>query len=86
MPIRPIQAANDVFARAERLASHATRVKDPLIADDMRRSALALGVAALDTYLHWAIADAPLGGTLPTALANLEVPFGDMVDLSEEVV
>lgn len=86
MTISPMQAADDVFCRAEGLVRASTAVADPLVAEDMLRSALAFSVAALDTYLHWAIADAPLSGTLPSALASLDVPLIDMISLSEAVV
>ncbi len=71
--------------RADALLAFASTAPDPLIRDDTRRSAIALGVAALDTYLHWALADAPLK-QMPSALKGLDVPFGDLVDLSEAMV
>lgn len=71
--------------RAEALLVYASATTDPLVADDLRRSAVALGVASLDTYLHWAIADTPLD-QIPSALKGLDVPFGDLVDLSEAMV
>ena len=86
MPIKPLQAADDVFARADRLMKAASSLRDPMLVDDMRRAAIAFGVAALDTYLHWAIADVPLHGKIPTALGRLEVPFSEMLELSEAVV
>ncbi|MBY3989559.1 hypothetical protein HQO84_25545 [Rhodococcus fascians] len=85
MPISPIQAATDVMDRADALLAHAANAGNPLVADDTRRSAIALGVAALDTYLHWALADVPLE-QMPSALKRLDVPFGDLVDLSEAMV
>ncbi len=42
-------------------------------------------MAALDTYFHWAIADAPLVN-MPSALRNLEIPFEDLIALSEAMV
>ncbi|WP_141217008.1 hypothetical protein [Rhodococcus sp. 14-2483-1-2] len=85
MPISPLQAATDVMDRADALLAHAAGAANPLVVDDTRRSALALGVAALDTYLHWALADVPLR-QMPSALKGLDVPFGDLVDLSEAMV
>ena len=85
MPISPHQAATDVMDRADALLAHASTTTDPLVADDTRRAAIALGVAALDTYLHWALADTPLE-RMPSALKAIDVPFGDLVDLSEAVV
>lgn len=71
--------------RADALLAQAPSMADPLTSDDTRRSAIALGVAALDTYLHWALADTALE-KMPTALKGLDVPFGDLVDLSEAMV
>lgn len=71
--------------RADALLAQASRTADPLTSDDTRRASIALGVAALDTYLHWALADTPLE-EMPTALKGLDVPFGDLVDLSEAMV
>jgi hypothetical protein len=85
MTLSPLQAAQDVLDRAEALLAAADQVSVPLVSEDMCRFALAQGVAALDTYLHWAIADVPLK-KMPTALARLEVPFGDMVALSDAVL
>lgn len=85
MPISPLQAATDVMDRAEALLVYASTTADPLVAADLRRSAVALGVASLDTYLHWAIADTKLD-QIPSALKGLDVPFGDLVDLSEAMV
>lgn len=85
MPISPLQAAIDVYDRAEALLAAADAVTDPLVSDDMRRFASAQGVAALDTYLHWAVARAPLEN-MPVTLKKLEVSFDDLVTLSEAMV
>lgn len=52
--LSPIQAAYDVLNRAESLLVAEGEVSAPLVSEDMCRFALAQGVAALDTYLHWA--------------------------------
>lgn len=85
MTLSPLQAAQDVLDRAEALLAAADQVSVPLVSEDMCRFALAQGVAALDTYIHWAIADVPFK-QMPKALARLEVPFGDMVALSDAVL
>lgn len=71
MTISPLQAATDVLARAKNLLTHAATVSDPLLAEDVLRAALAQSVAALDTYLHWALADTPLDN-MPSALKRSE--------------
>lgn len=85
MPISPLQASTDVFDRAEALLAAADTITDSMVSDDMRRFASAQGVAALDTYLHWAVAKAPLDN-MPSALKKLEVSFDDLVTLSEAMV
>ncbi|MCF8610197.1 hypothetical protein L5G28_08500 [Gordonia sp. HY285] len=85
MTLTPLQSAVDVLDRAGSLLLAADAVPDPLVADDMRRFALAQGVAALDTYLHWAIADVPLKN-MASALKSLDVPFEELISLSEAVV
>lgn len=86
MPISPRQAADDVLDRAFSVLAHSNTVSDSLLADDLRRFALAQGVAALDTYLHWAIADAPLDKGMPSKLKSLDVPFEDLIALSDAVL
>jgi hypothetical protein len=85
MTLSPHQAAVDVLDRANGLLLAANSTTDPLAKDDIRRFALCQGVAALDTYLHRAVADVPLE-KLPTKLKNLSIPFDDLVTLSEAVV
>lgn len=85
MTVTPHQAAADVFDRAERLLILSRYGQDELIAGDVARSVLALSVAGLDTYFHWAIADVPLK-SIPNSLRKLEIPFGELIDLSEAVV
>lgn len=85
MTLSPLQAALDVLDRAQALLSATNEVSSPLVSEDMARFALAQGVAALDTYLHWAIADVPLKN-LPAALKRLDVPFEELVSLSNAMV
>lgn len=85
MTLTPTQAATDVLDRADQILATARTVADPLVADDLKRHALAQGVAALDTYLHWAVNDAPLE-EMPNALSRLDVPFSELVALSEAMV
>lgn len=83
-------AADDVMQRARDILTHAKRMPgDPSSATtievDLWRMSLALGVAALDTYLHWAVTRAPLD-VLPNALRSINVPFGDLVDSGRATV
>lgn len=47
--------------------------------------ALTLGVAALDSYLHWAIRRVDLK-SMPRKLASIEVTFGDLVEMGSKSV
>ncbi|MFB8314728.1 HEPN domain-containing protein [Streptomyces sp. NPDC055961] len=53
---------------------------------DLRRMALALGVAALDTYLHWAIRNVDLAKPLSNGLAAIEIDFETLVDMGRKSV
>lgn len=55
------------------------------LADDLRRFALAQGVAALDTYVRWVIADVPLTD-MAIPLKSLEVPHLKLISLGWAVV
>lgn len=46
----------------------------------------AMGVASVDTYVHWVVRRVDLGEGLPTALHKLPVEFGDLVSLANDMV
>ena len=54
-------------------------------AGSLERDPAAAADRVRDTYLHWAIADAPLSD-MPNTLKSLEIPFNDLITLSEAVV
>lgn len=80
MPVSPFQAATDVLDRAEALLALDAPPLPMLVREDIRRMAWAMGVAAIDTQLHWLIRRVDLGGTLPGALAKLPVTLADLVE------
>lgn len=86
MPVSPRQAALDVLDRADELLK-----LDPgtetvkLVEYDIRRQALAMGVAALDTWMHWAIRRVELDD-LSSRLGALEVPFSALVEMGKRSV
>ncbi|MEU3092650.1 hypothetical protein ACWCQ0_43105 [Streptomyces massasporeus] len=83
MPMTALDAANDVLARARGLlALDAPNLAD-LVREDIRRTSLALGVAALDTYMHWAIRSVSFAHPLPKELAKLPVKFGKMLAMAD---
>ncbi|WP_155984734.1 hypothetical protein [Saccharomonospora piscinae] len=81
MAATPLDAATDVLNRAYALLDLDTEPQPEAVRADVRRMALALGVAALDTHLHWIIRRVEFKA-LPKSLAGLTVPFGDLVDMA----
>lgn len=87
MPFLPKQAADSSVRRARRFLDLAngtlrvTRVKN-----DLRRMALVMAVAAVDSYMHGLvmrrIAEVRQHSDLPKPLARLEIPFSEIADLA----
>ena len=77
MPAQPIDAATNVFARAKAVTG-LTPTGDANVDADLLRHSLVLGVAALDTYLHWKVRRVPLA-QLTKSLKRLPITFDDMV-------
>lgn len=80
MPATPLQAATDVLDRADALLALDA---PPLAADnreDLRRMALAMGLAAIDTQLHWMVRAVDLKA-LTGPLGAVTVPFADLVSM-----
>lgn len=83
MPVTPLQAAQDVLARAaELLTLDPGTEKVTLLEYDCRRQAVAMGVAALDTWMHWSIRGTNLSA-LSSRMHNLDVPFGDLIGMGK---
>jgi hypothetical protein len=86
MPVTPLQAAFDVLDRAESLLTLDPGTETAtLIEYDLRRQALAMGVAALDTWMHWVIRRVELTA-LSSRLGRLEVPFSTLVEMGQKSV
>lgn len=86
MPVTPLQAAQDVLARANGLLTLDRGTKRAtLLEEDCRRQAIAMGVAALDTWMHWSIRNVDLSD-LSSKLHDLDVPFGDLVAMGNASV
>jgi hypothetical protein len=76
MVISSLQAAQDVLSRAEALLTLDPGTENvSLLQYDIRRQAVAMGVAALDTWMHWSVQSTNLNA-LSSRLHNLDVPFG----------
>ncbi|MEV5854683.1 hypothetical protein [Streptomyces anulatus] len=86
MPVTALDAATDVLDRARQLLALDAAPTPIATREDIRRAALALGVAAVDTYMHWAIRKVAFADPLPKELAKLEVPFGAMLDIANASV
>lgn len=75
----PLQASIDVLDRAvDLLTMDAGTEAVSLLQYDIRRQAIAMGVAALDTWMHWSIRNVDLDH-LSKNLEGLEVPLGSLV-------
>jgi hypothetical protein len=92
MALTPLQAAEDCFKRARRLLtlSAADLPKGTLAAKvDLRRLALVMAVAGLDTFLHAMVlkrASKLRGKQLPGSWTKLDVPISDLAALAQAVV
>ncbi|GAA3539023.1 hypothetical protein [Nocardioides daeguensis] len=84
MPVSPFQAAIDVLDRADALLTLDSGSGSVLDAD-LRRQALVMGVAGLDTWMHWKIHRVPLDA-LSQNLAEIAVPFANLVEMGERSV
>ncbi len=91
MAFLPKQAADSCLRRARRFLDLAenslpvTKAKN-----DLRRMALVMGVAAVDSYMHAVvlrrIADVRRRADLPKALARLDIPFSEIADLANAFI
>jgi len=86
MPVTPLDAASDVLQRARNLLALDAPGTPETVREDLRRAALAFGLAALDTYMHWAIGKRTFSNPVPLALAKVEVPFGEMLRIANASV
>lgn len=86
MTVSRLQAALDVLDRADGLYALGGRAGlAPLLRDDLVRQSIVMGVASLDTWMHWAIARVDLTA-LPRGLASLDIPFGEIVAMAANTV
>lgn len=91
MAFHPIDAGRACIRRARRfLALAEGQLPDAKIKRDLRRSAIVLGVTAVDSYMHWLvyrrISEVRREGDLPNVLAKLEVPFSELASLSDATI
>ncbi len=86
MPVAPKQVADDCLNRAKQILAQAAAAG--AVADDLRRMALVMGVAALDTYMHAVVRTSLPNshGALPKAIADLDISFSEMAQLADNTV
>lgn len=85
MPMTALDAATDVFDRADQIIQLALTRPPGLLRDDLLRLALAQSVAGVDTYFHHAIRLVDLNRA-GAALRRLDIPLGEMLSLSQTIV
>jgi hypothetical protein len=83
MPVTPKDYALDCLARARAVVAAAPSAG--VAGNDLLRLALALGVAAVDTLIHWVILKAVVkdSSQTPSALAQLPVKYRDLASLAD---
>ncbi|GAA1785458.1 hypothetical protein [Agromyces lapidis] len=86
MPVTPHMAATDVLDRADQLLTLDAPSLATGLRTDVRRLAWAMGVASIDTYLHWLVRSVDLDSTLPRDLSKLDVPFEALVEMGRSSV
>lgn len=82
----PINAASDVLDRAGELLRLDVAATPSGVREDLRRQAWVMGVAAIDTYLHWSVHRVNLEKPLPKELSATAVPLSDLIDLAKTTV
>lgn len=87
LPFLPKQAADSCIKRARRFLELAESRSSTRARNDLRRMALVMAVAAIDSYMHALvlrrIADVRKSADLPKALARLEIPFSEIAGLAD---
>lgn len=86
MAVSPINAASDVLDRADELLKLNVAATPIGAREDIRRLAWVMGVAAIDTYLHWAVHRVDLKKPIAKELRNTAVPLSDLIDLARSTV
>lgn len=91
MVFLPKDAARSCLRRARRFLDLAgEKLPDSKVKNDLRRMALVMSVAAIDSYMHALVlrrlADARRAADLPKALAKLELPFAQMARLADATI
>src|SRR5438874_127678 len=89
MAVGPREAARSSIRRARRFLSLAKEdLPDSRVKNDLRRMAIVMSVAALDTYMHAAILGSVGGYGMPisASLGRMDVPLDELVSLADASV
>ncbi len=91
MPFLPRNAASSCLRRARRFLDLAEEeLSDSKVRNDLRRTALVMAVAAIDSYMHALVvrrlSKVRKSADLPKALARLEIPFSDIAKLADSSI
>ncbi len=91
MPFLPSDAADSCLERAQRLLDLAdAKLPVKIAKNDLRRMALVMAVAAIDSYLHGIIlrriADVRRRKPLPNELCRLGMAFSDLAHLADNSI
>ena len=91
MEFKPIDAANACLRRSRRFLNSATKpLPDSKIKNDLRRTAIVMSVAALDSYMHWLviqrISSLRKEGDIPKSLKKYQMPFSDLASVADTTI
>ena len=92
MPFLPFDAARACIRRSRRFLGLANEpdLPDGQIRNDLRRTAIVMSIAAIDSYMHWLVfrrlSEVRREGDLPKSLAKFSVPFADLASLADALI
>jgi RiboL-PSP-HEPN len=91
MAFGPYDAAKACIRRSRRLIALSQEdLTDPKVKKDLRRAAVVMAIAGIDSYMHWLvyhrISKIRVKGDLPKSLAALDLPFTEIAAMAESTV
>ena len=86
MSVSAYDAAQNVLGRARALLALDTDTTPDDLRVELRRLALAMGVASYDTYLHWAVRRTSLQSASQVFKGKIAVPFANLLSMANESV
>lgn len=91
MAFKPIDASNACLRRSRRfLLLSDKNLPDQKIKNDLRRTAIVMSVAAIDSYMHWLvlqrISKLRKEGEIPNLLKKYHISFSDLARLADSTI